>query len=577
MNRIRDLIISHMKKSHILPAIIFLFVSTLLPGCKPKTCSEMLGEVVTGSSTQVCLQYEDVDGSLEMGKSRISVDQDGDECDFHLEYQFDGNSDWYVHEVKSDDGEHFERFIDPECKRPQFDRATGSYLEAQSAFYWVMRARDYAKSNLWITPSYWPYGTPSFNKNDLSVNILDTGFDHACEMTPPNAPGCFRPWPNTVGGIKIKLREGVVTPDTIVHEYGHYAAGFVFGHTPNEIIDSNFGWIVECYKRSFNEALAETFLQLFFHSERYAYYDSIGALAHNEPLSSIDLGTSAVWGDSSLACDLPGASDYTEGEPLVQAVHESLWDPVWDDNKLANRTMAQAFSYALLRNSNHFDLELLAEDMLKYINRTAGDNAVKLRINEIFKLHGFEVPFEVLDFDFDAIHDPDNNFFADHGYYSLTCTEDHMLYSNVTLFWPIIKLSRPVPTGVDMTVKIYTEYGVDGPIDDPGIGIFDVRFEPGDDQPSSISVSNDADTINQLLNQDIQRTPTGADMYLVETRGFWLGCTKNCAVRGNGQKSHGPDLKVYLVIDHYSFDDLSKPVQLILPGKSESRHVKCTK
>jgi hypothetical protein len=562
MKKFQHLVYSRKKRYSVLAVLVILSEILLLSGCScQKTCSDMLGEKISASSTQVCIRYEDVDGSLKMGKSRISVERNEGECEFHLEYQFDGFSDWYVHEIKGDNGEPFEQFSDPDCKRPQFDQTTGKFLEAQTAFYWVMRARDYAKDNLWVTPDYWPFGTPSFNKNDLSVNILDEGFGDACLLTPGNPRGCFRPWPNTAGGIKINLREGVVGPEIVIHEYGHYAAGFVFGHTPNEIIDTHVGWIAECYKRSFNEAIADVFLHLFFHSERFG--------ATTIPNGILSLTTSAVWGDSSLNCESSN-SDYTEGRPLVQAVHESLWDPVWADNKEANKTMVQAFSYALQRNSNNYDIELLAEDMLKYINKTLGDNTAKVRINEIFELHGFEVPLEVIDFDFEAVNDPDNEYFTENGYYRLNCTEDHMQYSDVKFFRPIIKLNRPAPTGINMTVIIYTEYT----FDDPKIGIFNVRFEKGEDEPSSISLSNDIPTVNILLNQDIQRMPVGSENHLIETRGFWLGCTKNCAVRGNGKKSHGDDLKVYLKIDQFTSDKL---VALVYPDKSESRHVKCIK
>jgi hypothetical protein len=542
---------------------------SLSSGCNTD-CSDMLGEKITATSTQVCIKYEDVDGMTKMGKRTISVERDGDECEFHLEYQFDGLSDWYVHEIKGDDGTPFERFVDPDCKRPQFDQSAGTFFEAQTAFYWVMTARDYAMSNLWKTPDYWQGGTPDLNKNDLSVNILtggnDSDFSNACWGTEGNPGGCFRAWPDWLGGITINLRAGSVNPELVIHEYGHYAAGFVFGHTPNDMFDFRLGWIAECYKRSFNEALAEIFLHLFFHSKRYEHFDSIGAIASNEPSSSFDLGTSAVWGDPSLACDLPNANDYSEGMPLVQAVHETLWDPIWTDHREANRFMVQAFSNALLRNSGTFDLELLAKDMLKYINRSPIDDIVKLRVNDIFKLHGFETPLEIIDFDFKAVNESDNEYYRNQGYYKLKCTDEHMQYSDVKFFKPIIKLDRPAPTGINMTCIIYTEYT----FDDPKTGIFTLRFEKDDIEPSGISLSNNISEVNALLDQDIQRMPVGAPE--LETRGFWLGCTKNCIVRGNGKKSHGSDLKVYLKVIEYIPDN---PLALIIPDKSVSRQVKC--
>ena len=573
MNSIKHLFFP-IKTSYKVLVIILLGI-ILLSGCRPKTCSEMLGEEVKGSTATVCVNYQDVDGSQNMGKSTISVDRNNGVCDFHLEFQFDGNSDWYVHEVKGDHKTSFEKIIDPDCKRPQFDDTSGIRLEAQTAYYWVMRARAYAKENLWITPDYWPDGTPGFNKNDLSVYILtggnDSQYTNACKFA-EGSNGCFRAWPDLFTGIRINLKAGSVNPELVLHEYGHYAAGFVFGHTPNGMFDSQWGWVAECYKRSFNEALAETFMHLFFHSERYDYFNSIGAIASNQPYSSIDLGTSAVWGDGSLACDLPNniGTDYTEGMPLVQAVHESLWDPVWPDHIEANKTMVQAFSYALQKSGNSFDLELLAENMLKYINRTLGDNTAKVRINEIFYLHGFSVPYEVIDFDFEAVDDLDSEYYAENDYYHLHCTEDHMQYSHAAFFRPIIKLDRPAPTGLNMTVVIYTEYT----FDDPKTGVFTVRFENGDVEPSSISLPNDENTIEFLLNQNISRMPAGSENFLNETRGFWLGCTKECKVRGNGIKSHGSDLKIYLKIDQYSGDEA---ISLEYPDKSESHHVICNK
>ena len=61
------------------------------------------------------------------------------------------------------------------------------------------------------------------------------------------------------------LLSGSVNADLVVHEYGHYAAGYVFGH--QDAFGLNGFDITSCIQLAWQEGVAETFDRLFFHNE----------------------------------------------------------------------------------------------------------------------------------------------------------------------------------------------------------------------------------------------------------------------------------------------------------------------
>ena len=166
---------------------------------------------------------------------------------------------------------------------------------------------------------------------------------------------------------------------------------------------------------------------------------------------------------------------------------------------------------------------------------------------------------EIIKLDFEPINSSN---------YNLTCTNDHMIYSQgAKLFRPIIRLNRPAPVGFEFNVTIQE----DGVFSDPTIGFFTVRFETGDTVPSSINTPNDKETVELALGMNINRMPVGAPVQ--ETRGFWLGCTKKCKIRGNGPAGDPGRQNVYLDRDNIFRPD--GPMELGGKDKSPNHQVEC--
>jgi len=246
-------------------------------------------------------------------------------------------------------------------------------FEEQTAYYWVMEAREYAMRRLWVTPPGWAGPPIKHSKSRVDPYVLsEGGIDTACWPRP--TAGCMRAFPHE--GPRLYLRAGRVSPELVAHEFGHYAAGYVFGHM------DTFGFNpADCAARSFQEAIAEMFMSLMLHDKRGAYYSATEPLIRGVPNSSFPLGSSHVW---TGQC---GVTDYVMGRPLVQAFHKSLWDPVWRNVSVANWGMADAFSYALARNRGH-RIEDLARDIVDYVERRQPRH-VAARIAGVFAAHGF--------------------------------------------------------------------------------------------------------------------------------------------------------------------------------------------
>lgn len=178
-------------------------------------------------------------------------------------------SGWDVEEVSGDRGPPQRKTTASCAVAPAFDATRTTNLRAfeeQTAYFWSRTARDYASRRLWITPPGWPLGAIKMAKDGVQPNVLTQGsFDTAC-FPIGAADGCMRVWPTD--GPKMHLKSGVVTPGLVTHEYGHYAAGYVFGHM------DVFGFSLpaaagDCAKLAFQEAAAYLFSFLVLHDARY--------------------------------------------------------------------------------------------------------------------------------------------------------------------------------------------------------------------------------------------------------------------------------------------------------------------
>jgi len=523
---------------------IVMIAPLILVACtdSPRKCST--------DEASVKVYYEDVDGTARAEYVKTSVINSNGGCEYRLEFNSAENPpDWAVGEVTGDQGDP-QRYYDPECTCPSFTKmATHSaqHYEEQTVYFWIMKARQYAMDHLWVTPFGWNGGPITHSTKRVDPDVLDSGFGNACWPNPLS--GCFRCWPHE--GPRIHLRAGAVSPELVVHEFGHYAAGYVFGH-----MDTVDFWIPDCSKRAFQEAVAEMFMGLFFHDERYDYYLDEDPVANGVPRSS---GTFRHK-DTDIWDNKCGATDYVMPRPLVQAFHKTLWDEVWPSHVVANSAMAHAFSSALAKNRGH-QIFKLASDILDNVNLSQ-EQAVSNRVTEIFEDHGFVKysDVHVVELDFEPIGSDD---------YDLVCTGEDMRYEDVKLFRPIVRLDVPAPTGFELQFTIMAE----GEWSDPNIGVFMVRFEAGEYQTFAVTTPNVKSVVEGLMSMTINRMPSGAPGE--ETRGFWLGCTKKCVVRGNGPKGNAGPQKVYLQLFPWVKPDVPHGMNLFGLQRSPSHLVTC--
>ncbi len=330
------------------------------------------------SEVTVNIRYLEIDGSQRIGRARISVvPSRGGGCAYRLEYDDpDNRPNWAVHEVAGDRGP-LQRYNSRSCRAPAFTVRRNINLprfDAQTAYYWIMLARDYAISNLWVTPPGW--SDPPIKHSTKRVDpyvLTDGGIGSACWPNPRG--GCFRAWPHE--GPRIYLRERAVSAHTIAHEYGHYATGYVFGHM--DTLGFRFN---ECAKRAFQEATAEMFADAFEHSVRHAM------VAAENPVQSWH---NRVWNGRCGANN----DDYVMGRPLEQAFKQALWGRDWSGTvtvpwqspAAANKAMITALSYALAKNRGHLTEEI-AKHIVEYITDHQEDD-VSSAVRRIFVRHGF--------------------------------------------------------------------------------------------------------------------------------------------------------------------------------------------
>jgi len=333
---------------------------------------------------QRALVYADDSGGAKLQSTAVVSAQVGALCEARL--QFVGVTR-DVKEVSGDRGPAQRKTL-PCTAMASFDAQTGRLYEEQTAYYWSRVAREYAVSRLWITPPGWPLGAIKMAKDGVQPNVITQGsFDSAC-FPIGAADGCMRVWPGE--GPKMHLKTGVVTPGLVTHEYGHYAAGYVFGHM------DVFGFSLpaatgDCAKLAFQEAAAYIFSYLVLHDARTS--------ACTDPYAKYDATHLDRW---PVTCGEPKQA-YDVARPLQQAFLQSLWgrDPAgtikvdWGpapgsnmptDHKLANQTMANAFAYGLALNRGQ-RVDALASSILEWIQINEPRRVGPIR--QIFAAHGF--------------------------------------------------------------------------------------------------------------------------------------------------------------------------------------------
>jgi len=133
--------------------------------------------------------------------------------------------------------------------------------------------------------------------------------------------------------------------------------------------------------------------------------------------------------------------------------------------------------------------------------------------------------------------------------YAVKCYRRDLLYSDVKQFTPIIRLAAPAPASFSLRFWIQEEGG----LSDPTIGIFEARFAAGATEATSIRTPNVKSTVQSWMNMQINRMPAGAPSY--EAKGFWLGATKRCVIRGNGPKGNAGPVQVFLSLSKFLASD----------------------
>ncbi len=348
-----------------------------------------------GMDDLACVQllYEDTDSSSVFERVPISVVRSESDCTYRLEFNNPDNPpDFAVHRVGGNSADPDYEFVSRNCAAPVFtDGNTSdlSHYEQQTVYYWVMLGRQYALDKLWVEPPGWDSGNIDHTPDPIGPNVLiKPEFDHACVETKEPKSGCFRAWPSPEGG-RLFLEEGTVEPELVLHEYGHYAAGYVFGYTDalGGMIQIGGGFNpLKCDHRSFQEAVAEMFMSLVLHDARYWHYQPQNPVTAGIPTSK---STYRISGSDTWIRDCTGdANDYINARPLVQAFHQTLWDGVWGTNhERANDAMAAAFSTALAASKGSYRIDDIARYILTYLEEAHETESGRAR--DIFGAHGF--------------------------------------------------------------------------------------------------------------------------------------------------------------------------------------------
>lgn len=308
-------------------------------------------------------------------------------CEYRLELNQPG-SDRYIYEITSDISARQRKQVSPcptdAAGAPSFDATSMSnpeWFSQQSVYYWTKKAHDYAKLRFWIRTDGWQGPDFELANGPIRPDVLGPGFGLACE--PGNPPACMRVWPGTDPQVHFQISSA--TPETIVHEYGHYAVGYVFGHQDTST-PGGFDFF-RCIHLGFQEGIADSFKVLFIHQARHdiagmpvavpTYVRGLNSKFINEcPRDEHDLAVAlseafdqAVWGQ--------GMDVF--GNPI---------DVPWPDAATANSWMANALADALSRSPD-FRTHRLALMVIQHLENPANNRPVSITqpVRAIFASH----------------------------------------------------------------------------------------------------------------------------------------------------------------------------------------------
>lgn len=342
----------------------FLMGSSCPPGASDRT------------SSAATIRFLDLDGTENEALSEVSVIHTASgACTFRLEYLDPTDPDWGIHQIGGTPP--LEEIAEASCDAPPSfvttRAANALHFEQQTAYFWLKEAREYAKQRFWLTPGTFPLDTINFARTRVDTTISTAAEFHtlACHpLEPITSDGCMRAWP--LEGPRIYFENGTVSGPLVAHEYGHYAAGYVFGYM--DPLGLNGFAITQCGHRAFQETLADMFKDMFLH-ERLP----------GSPVASTD---DAIWDG---AC---GPTEYDMGRPFVQAFQQALWGQAFDGSNVvpwgsrmqANRVMAEAFAHALAMRQGH-DIAALANGILLRLQDQGA--AIADPVRGIFNLHRF--------------------------------------------------------------------------------------------------------------------------------------------------------------------------------------------
>lgn len=351
-------------------------------------CASLLG--VSACTTQIVVAPISINvralggGEMVLQTEVTRLDSNG-VCEYRLEYLNPSDSARGINEISSDR-------VGPQRIRscastpPAFtatDASNASWFDDQSTYYWAKKSRDYADASIWVAPPGWTGGSITFGTAEVTLQVLTPGgdgygFELACFPRAAIADGCMRYWPGRNPQIYIPMGRGL--PDVVSHEFGHYAAGYAFGHM--ETLSSGGFKIDNCVHRAFQEGIAEIFKQLFYHHEETA----AGA--------TVSMATSMPTYNSQWVNEC--SDEYVMSAPLWQSFAQSAWGAgldasgtvtvPWPNAAAANKGMADAFAYSLLITKD-FRMHDFAVTALTYLDSTQPP-AVAAAIRAIFGGHG---------------------------------------------------------------------------------------------------------------------------------------------------------------------------------------------
>jgi hypothetical protein len=336
----------------------------------------------TPAAFSINIRFRDTDGSEQNATTFISKVDTPAGCEFRLEFNDPAAPPpRAIHQIGGP-GPLAEFVVPgPGCAPPDFvaTASNPNHFEQQTVYFWMFEAREYARRKLWLP-------TTRITLSDTRVEATladDADFKHSCHVPPPHkvGNGCMRAWAGQ--NPQLYFRIGMFNAFDIVHEFGHYAAGYVFGYI--DVYAWNGYDPANCQHLAFQETAADLFMTLFFHER-------------NPGSSPVDAADVAKW-------DARCSEEHATGLPLIQAFEQALFarnpdgsvafhwilsTPGSNPIDEANTAMAKAFHFALTLNQGH-EIGNLAHGMLQHLRMTRSPAEVHA-IEQIFRAHGFGLP-----------------------------------------------------------------------------------------------------------------------------------------------------------------------------------------